>query len=89
MKNPKIYILVMCDSGPVIAHNGLHAPVYRPEYTQAEALQVVDWLNGKDQPLPTMNMTDKPRHFRRCASFLLVGQQFGRAKRVDKGVNPA
>lgn len=73
----KIYTVVMCDSGPVIAHNGLHAPVYRPDYTQAEAQQVVDWLNRKDQPLDSM----KPREWDHHDPLTLWPQVYGRGKR--------
>jgi len=31
---------------------------YRPEYTKEEARQVADWMNGVDQPLPSINMSD-------------------------------
>ena len=32
----------------------------RLNYTSAEAQQVVDWLNGQDQPLPLINIADRP-----------------------------
>lgn len=32
----------------------------RPRYTAGQAQQVVDWLNGRDQPLPLINVADRP-----------------------------
>lgn len=34
-----------------------------PDYTREEAQQVVDWLNGQDQPLPLINVADRPYRF--------------------------
>lgn len=34
------------------------AEVFHRDYTHREAQQVLDWLNGRDQPLPTINMRD-------------------------------
>lgn len=55
-----MYSWKMTVKGPVIfrALNGngsLAAVFHRPDYTQAQAQQVVDWLNGKDQPIQLQN----------------------------------
>jgi hypothetical protein len=34
----------------------------RDNYTAADAADVVEWLNGHDQPLPFVNMQDWPGH---------------------------
>jgi hypothetical protein len=33
---------------------------HRPDYTPEERQQVVDWMNGEDQPLPAINVADYP-----------------------------
>jgi hypothetical protein len=39
---------------PVIIPHGPGPLAFRPGYTRVEAQQVVDWLNGDDQPLQDM-----------------------------------
>lgn len=35
---------------------------HRPEYTPAEAMEVAEWLNGNDLPLPTMLAPEHDGH---------------------------
>ena len=63
----KIYVLTWCHSGPVIRHNGIHKPEFRPDYSAEEARQVVNWMNGKDEPLTNMvPWNEDPHIMKRC-----------------------
>lgn len=61
--------------GGTIAH-------YRPDYTPEERQQVADWMNGQDQPLPLINVADRPYPFPGREDFPIM-RPMDREYRVD------